>query len=42
VTGAPAFYLKTLSEQVHEPGPLSRGLTKAAAAQRIDALKAGI
>jgi len=37
MTGAQASYLKTLSEEAGEPRPL--GLGKAAASERIDALK---
>lgn len=39
MTGAQASYLKTLSEQVHEPEAFADNLTKAEASQRIDALK---
>lgn len=40
MTGAQASYLKTLSEQAHEPQAYSENLTKAEASKRIDALKA--
>jgi hypothetical protein len=40
MTGAQASYLKTLSEQAHEPEAYSERLTKAEASKRIDALKA--
>lgn len=40
MTGAQESYLKTLSEQAHEPQAFDPGLTKADASQRIDALKA--
>lgn len=40
MTGAQASYLKTLSEQAHDPQAFDPGLTKAEASQRIDALKA--
>lgn len=40
MTGAQASYLKTLSEQAHEPQAFDQNLTKAEASQRIDALKA--
>jgi Protein of unknown function (DUF3072) len=40
MTGAQASYLKTLSEQAHEPEAFSERLTKAEASKRIDALKA--
>lgn len=39
MTGAQASYLATLSEEVGEELP-AEGLTKAAASERIDALKA--
>lgn len=39
MTGAQGSYLKTLSEQAHEPGAYAPNLTKAEASQRIDALK---
>ena len=39
MTGAQASYLKTLSEQAHEPKAYEDGLTKAEACKRIDALK---
>ena len=37
LTGAQASYLKTLSEQAHEP--YEEGLSKAEASKRIDALQ---
>ena len=40
MTGAQASYLKTLSEQAHEPQAFDPQLTKAEASKRIDALKA--
>jgi hypothetical protein len=40
MTGAQASYLKTLSEEVHEPSAFDATLTKAAASQRIDCLGA--
>ena len=39
MTGAQASYLKTLSEQAHQPGAYQDGLTKAEASKRIDTLK---
>jgi len=39
MTGAQASYLKTLSEQAHEPDAFDAGLSKAEASKRIDALK---
>ncbi len=39
MTGAQASYLKTLSEQAHEPDAFDEGLTKADASKRIDALR---
>ena len=39
MTGAQASYLKTLSEELHEPDKLKPELTKAEASKRIDALK---
>jgi hypothetical protein len=39
MTGAQASYLKTLSEQVHEPEAFDPDLDKADASKRIDALK---
>jgi hypothetical protein len=39
MTGAQASYLKTLSEQAHEPNAFSADLTKAEASKRIDELK---
>ena len=40
MTGAQSSYLKTLSEQGHDPTAFEEGLTKAEASKRIDALKA--
>ena len=40
MTGAQASYLKTLSEQAHQPEAFDDQLTKAEASKRIDALKA--
>ena len=44
MTGAQASYLKTLSEQAHEPDAFEEGITKAEASLRIDRLreKAGL
>jgi hypothetical protein len=39
MTGAQTSYLKTLSEQAHEPEVFAEGLSKAEASKRIDALK---
>lgn len=39
MTGAQASYLKTLSEQAHEPDAFAENLTKAGASKRIDALR---
>jgi hypothetical protein len=39
MTGAQASYLKTLSEELHEPNNFESELTKAEASKRIDALK---
>lgn len=39
MTGAQASYLKTLSEQAHEPEAFDPNLDKADASKRIDALK---
>jgi hypothetical protein len=39
MTGAQASYLKTLSEELHEPDSFETELTKAEASKRIDALK---
>jgi hypothetical protein len=39
MTGAQASYLKTLSEQAHEPQAFAEDLTKAEASKRIDALR---
>ena len=38
-TGAQLSYLKTLSEQAHDPDMYAEGLTKAEASERIDALR---
>ena len=39
MTGAQGSYLKTLSEQAHDPDAFEEGLTKAEASKRIDALR---
>lgn len=39
MTGAQASYLKTLSEEAHQPEAWADGLTKAEASRRIDALR---
>jgi DUF3072 family protein len=39
MTGAQTSYLKTLSEEAHEPDAFDEKLTKAEASKRIDALK---
>ena len=39
MTGAQASYLKTLSEELHEPDNFKPELTKAEASKRIGALK---
>lgn len=39
MTGAQASYLKTLSEQAHQPDAFAPNLTKAETSKRIDALK---
>jgi hypothetical protein len=39
MTGAQASYLKTLSEQAHDPEAFDPELDKAAASKRIDELK---
>jgi hypothetical protein len=39
MTGAQASYLKTLSEQAHDPNAYELGLDKAEASKRIDQLK---
>ena len=39
MTGAQASYLKTLSEQAHDPEAFSEKLSKAEASKRIDALR---
>lgn len=39
MTGAQASYLKTLSEQAHQPAAYQTDLTKAEASKRIDDLK---
>ena len=41
MTGAQKSYLKTLSEQKHQPEAFDETLTKAEASKRIDALKEG-
>jgi hypothetical protein len=44
MTGAQASYLKTLTEQAHQPEAFEDDLTKAEASKRIDAIrpKAGV
>jgi hypothetical protein len=39
MTGAQASYLKTLSEQAHEPDAFEEGLSKAEASKHIDRLR---
>ncbi|WP_117196327.1 DUF3072 domain-containing protein [Rhizobium terrae] len=39
MTGAQRSYLKTLSEQAHQPDVYAEDLTKAEASKRIDELK---
>jgi hypothetical protein len=39
MTGAQASYLKTLSEEAHDPGAFDERLSKAEASKRIDALR---
>ena len=39
MTGAQASYLKTLSEQAHDPEAFEQDLTKAEASKSIDALR---
>ncbi|GHA26460.1 DUF3072 domain-containing protein [Devosia pacifica] len=39
MTGAQASYLKTLSEEAHQPDSFDEGLSKAEASKRIDALR---
>jgi hypothetical protein len=39
MTGAQGSYLKTLSEQAHEPDAFAEDLSKAEASKRIDALR---
>ncbi|WP_245582422.1 DUF3072 domain-containing protein [Neorhizobium lilium] len=39
MTGAQGSYLKTLSEQAHEPEAFAEDLSKAEASKRIDALR---
>ena len=39
MTGAQASYLKTLSEEAHQPEMFADDLTKAEASKRIDALR---
>ena len=41
MTGAQASYLKTLSEQAHDPEAFDPNLDKAEASKRIDQLKSG-
>jgi hypothetical protein len=40
MTGAQVSYLKTLSEEAHEPEAFSERLTKAEASKRIEVLRA--
>jgi hypothetical protein len=42
MTGAQGSYLKTLSEQAHEPDAFDDKLTKAEASKRIDALRSKV
>lgn len=42
MTGAQSSYLKTLSEQAHEPQAFDETLTKAEASKQIDALRAKV
>lgn len=42
MTGAQASYLKTLSEQAHQPEAFDEAISKAEASKRIDALRAAI
>ena len=39
MTGAQGSYLKTLSEEAHDPDAFAEDLTKAEASKRIDALR---
>ena len=39
MTGAQASYLKTLSEQAHDPAAFAEDLSKAEASKHIDALR---
>ncbi len=39
MTGAQGSYLKTLSEQAHDPDAFAEDLSKAEASKRIDALR---
>lgn len=39
MTGAQASYLKTLSDQAHQPNAFDEDLTKAEASKHIDALR---
>ena len=39
MTGAHGSYLKTLSEQAHDPDAFAEDLSKAEASKRIDALR---
>ena len=41
MTGAQASYIKTLSEEAHDPEAFADDLPKAEASKRIDALKEG-
>jgi hypothetical protein len=38
MTGAQASYLKTLAQEVHEPGAFKQGLSRREASRRINAL----
>jgi len=42
MTGAQTSYLKTLSEEAHQPDQFADDLTKAEASKRIDALREAI
>jgi len=39
MTGAQAAYLKTLADEVHEPGAYELGLSRSEASRRIDVLR---
>ncbi len=39
MTGAQMSYLKTLSEQAHDPDVFEEGISKAEASKRIDAIR---